>query len=1273
LLIPALLIALAAIAWYWLLHTESGARWIWARAQSRTDGDLQAQDLQGDLGSGLTIRQLAYSTDSMSLEIVETRLVIDIDLLPLQVQVSDAAVENTSIRISASEEVSRSEDLRTTIERLSLPLTVVFADVSADKIILSGLASDKDIVLTQATLAGSWHDEITIDHLALNALDSSAEFSAALGLSFPFSTTVSGRLTNASAPTGHPEPIDIQLHGEGNLQDLTIEASSSPIEMSLQGSVANMLESLSWDLQAELVDWTTQFGENDTEVHITDGRAVSTGTLNAYSLTATATIDTLDVAPIRATVTGTGTPATFEFSELSLRNPDAELTGTGRVAWGENWSIESRLNVAAFNLNTLLETWPVDHPIHGNLSLQLDEDYLAISDSHLAASNTGMSVRVDAELDLAASAVTGALRWENALWPLAGDTSAVSSKSGNITVDGSPDDWRIDGRVEVGTPMIPSGQFRIEGRGDRHHVETTIIESEVLGGNVSGHATLNWRDQKEWSAGIDMSSVDIGSFIDGWPGYVSGRVDASGQMSPFELDVRLSNVIGELRDGPLSANGRITLADSRFRATELVVRHGDTRIALDGDLQARAGLAFDVSVMDVSAYLDEAGGAFDAAGSVSLHTEQPSLRIDASSPAFGFGELQITGIQIVDRPGDAGVIDVGIKAEQLNVHSNTIEDIVIGLVVGADKQSLQFDASHSGVDIHTLVAGEFDDFKNPGGWQGQLRELSLALDGRLAAELSAPSTLSFSENAISINRTCVAEADGMRLCAQADWSGGNYLQIGADLSDVPVGLVNGFIDTKLEFDQLVSGNFEWLQSKSSGTKGKADVTISAGTIISIDDPDVIVETDTGLLNFDIDNGQLLSGHATLPMPGFGHVDARFSVPDLTQGENSGIHGLFDVDLSDMAPLAALSPLVDEAHGVFRADLTLSGTLSEPQLVGDLSIVNGSMIYLPIGLRLDQIDVSSLIHDDGQIEFSGKFQAGDGRGEITTRSDYATTIAKGFELEVRGKNMTLIDVPDVRARADLDVRIGYDYETLTLGGRVLIPHARIKPSNLAITRDSESEDVVIVAGELPDDPLRPSYEQKIKIRGSLEVVCGDDFLIDLGLATANLTGNTVFTWTEDLIPMADGRYDLTGTVRAFGQVLEITEGGLRFPKIPADNPFIRVRAERQIYGNSQVKTAGVLVDGTLKQPSIVAYTNPLTTEERALALLVTGSDFDFEQGVGAIDFGTYIAPRIFVSYGVGLFETENVIRVRYDLKRGFGVTATSGEKESGVDLSYRIER
>ena len=100
--------------------------------------------------------------------------------------------------------------------------------------------------------------------------------------------------------------------------------------------------------------------------------------------------------------------------------------------------------------------------------------------------------------------------------------------------------------------------------------------------------------------------------------------------------------------------------------------------------------------------------------------------------------------------------------------------------------------------------------------------------------------------------------------------------------------------------------------------------------------------------------------------------------------------------------------------------------------------------------------------------------------------------------------------------------------------------------------------------------------------------------------------------------------------------------------------------------------GVLIDGPVRRPTVEAYTLPMTTEERALTLLVTGSDFNFEEGVGAVDFGTYIAPRLFVSYGVGVFERENIISARFDLARGFGIRASSGSKESGIDLNYRFE-
>ena len=143
--------------------------------------------------------------------------------------------------------------------------------------------------------------------------------------------------------------------------------------------------------------------------------------------------------------------------------------------------------------------------------------------------------------------------------------------------------------------------------------------------------------------------------------------------------------------------------------------------------------------------------------------------------------------------------------------------------------------------------------------------------------------------------------------------------------------------------------------------------------------------------------------------------------------------------------------------------------------------------------------------------------------------------------------------------------------------------------------------------------------------------------------------------------------------SFGPVLRISDGNLRFPGVPVSNPVLDLRAERDVFGNTQIRAAGVAIGGTARRPSIEAYTRPYTTRDRAWALLITGQDFDQGQGISALEVGAYIAPRIYVSYGVSLFDEENVASVRYDFGRGFGIKATSGVRQTGVDISYTIEK
>jgi translocation and assembly module TamB len=192
-------------------------------------------------------------------------------------------------------------------------------------------------------------------------------------------------------------------------------------------------------------------------------------------------------------------------------------------------------------------------------------------------------------------------------------------------------------------------------------------------------------------------------------------------------------------------------------------------------------------------------------------------------------------------------------------------------------------------------------------------------------------------------------------------------------------------------------------------------------------------------------------------------------------------------------------------------------------------------------------------------------------------------------------------------------------------------------------------------------------------GTVALVLGEDVVVDLDVAETRVSGTAAFHWEGPHMPVANGQYNIEGRFEAYGQLLDITEGRIQFPGVPASTPSLRIRAEREIFGNPQIRNAGVLVTGTPQEPKVEVYTNPATTRDRALTLLVTGSDFNYEQGVGAVDVGTYVAPDLYISYGIGLFERDNVISIRYDIARGFGIKATSGKNADGVDLSYTLER
>ncbi len=401
---------------------------------------------------------------------------------------------------------------------------------------------------------------------------------------------------------------------------------------------------------------------------------------------------------------------------------------------------------------------------------------------------------------------------------------------------------------------------------------------------------------------------------------------------------------------------------------------------------------------------------------------------------------------------------------------------------------------------------------------------------------------------------------------------------------------------------------------------------------------------------------------------------NFDVLDIAAGGRQMLQGraVTRLDKLTLAGQVAL-PGVDAVDGQFESDIQIGGSLANPEFDGGFKISNGLIDYAPIGLKLEDIEIHGQVQNRDRGDFSGSFRAGEGVASISGDFHFDEAGSAQLDVELAGDQLLLINTDELKVFAEPELKIALAPNRMDINGRITIPKASLTPEKLELEEVRDSEDLVIENVGTEPDAAAVEAPAKNRIFGQLEVTLGKDVLVKVPDIEAKITGSTVFNWTGERVPMAKGSYRIRGKVDVYGPTLRINNGTVSFPDVPADNPLLNIRAGRDIYGNTQIRSAGVQVIGTLKRPDLEAYTVPVTNEDRAWALLVTGNDFDQSQGVSGFDLGTYIAPKLYVSYGISLFQNENVISARYDLKKGWGVKVTSGQRETGLDVSYTIDK
>jgi translocation and assembly module TamB len=376
------------------------------------------------------------------------------------------------------------------------------------------------------------------------------------------------------------------------------------------------------------------------------------------------------------------------------------------------------------------------------------------------------------------------------------------------------------------------------------------------------------------------------------------------------------------------------------------------------------------------------------------------------------------------------------------------------------------------------------------------------------------------------------------------------------------------------------------------------------------------------------------------------------------------------------------------------------------ITGKIAIQKGGADLPRLGLHLEEIQLTAENYNGDSLDLEGHIQSGFGSIDIKGNVDIQPALGFPSAFKIQGTSFEMINLPEAWVIASPDLEVAFKGDTINVEGEVIIPRANIEPLEFSGSVPISKDVVIVTEGE------KEISVEKRKLYSKVRLTLGEKVAFNGFGLRGNITGSLLAIDTPGKLTTGQGELEvLEGKYKAYGQKLQIERGRLLFAGGPIDDPGLDVKAIRK----SGDITSGVYVRGTLKNPQMELFSSPTLDQTDALSYLVLGrptdqatgeegqelhnaamslglggggflaeqvgetfgiEEVDIEAGSTADEatlfIGKYLSPRLYISYGIGLFEPVSTLRIRYQISSKWMVQTEYGI-ESGADLIYKIER
>lgn len=992
---------------------------------------------------------------------------------------------------------------------------------------------------------------------------------------------------------------------------------------------------------------------------------------------------------------------------------------SGALVWSPVLEMTLSLHTQLDGLAQYLTVWPTDHSAHLSGQVALHGAQLTSSGMRLRSPQHPGQVTLRGEWLLQPewqqSPVALALSWQGLRWPLQADEASLAvadSPHGQLRLTGSLSDYTLHLQTAVHTPTLAVSAASLQAQGNLEGMQIQTLHAELLDGTLAATGELGWAPELRWALEVQTEDLDLHSMEAAWPQKLSLQARTAGRLERGQAvwDLALTALSAEVAGQALQATGQLQASGAAYQIAHLRLSDPQKSWQLQADnatlqLPGSAGQAQAVepvitvaqwrAQLDLAKWLPEAAGMVDAQGQFHGTLSRPQLdaRIQAKSLQWADVALEQLNAQVSLGAYPQGAFNWQLEAtglQQAGVERvSRLQAASQGQVQAHHIQlALQSPTAH----LHTQLHGglRLPDWT----WQGHVQQLDLDGDGLRAWQMQAPAALAVGVKGIALEEACVQcpscnpgrQAVATTVCTRLQWTPQGQSQLQAHLSELPARLFHPAITGTL------SGRLEGQQSADGQLRVDARLGLTSGVIrVPVGLREHRISHEGGWLTALMTEAGLAAELSLAPLPQ-GRAQVVLALPGLrhwppppTQPIQAGIRA----QLPSLEVLQVFLPNVSNTQGRLAADISIGGTLANPQLGGDIQLHEGAADIPLLGVALREITVALTPSTTPaqQVNIHGHLRSGQGRVVLAGLADL-----RQQQLQLRidaderlranphSNAFSVLHTPSLRATVVPRLELKADRQALHIEGELFVPVAAITPG-LGVAGGSDSPALitaspdVVISGQTDSAPdLSP--QTPFRLRTDINVVLGRAVHVDAIGFKSRLGGHVRLQHAPDnntLIPTAQGiLYVVDGTFRAFGQDLAVEWGRILFNEVLVTAPELDIHAVRWIRDADAVQAVGVQLSGPLERTQISLFSRPAQLDAITIrSYLISGRGLD--AGTLVLGHGVYLSDAIYVGYGVNLLERSHEFNLRYDILRQLGLDVHISEADKIFSFSYILER